>query len=674
MEGTTIKTWRYIIPANCYRATDWCGSECTSGGLTILAEAKMIRFHDPKKNETLKFSITPETIYKVEDSSRYFVFLGEGKATGFGFKSRNESKLFIDSIKDIIPQASLNIYMRRDKDKIKSILLKQLDDIKAQEEQLITEKSDNVDSTEGIEVRTTRASYAPLPEKPLSIKTESSSNENGITSSSSSSSSITVSSTVINNDNGTNSTVIQKDETNEKKDEQKDESDQQQQEEQQQQEQQQQQTNHRKHFNEDFTQEKWRKHKKHMFMLSIAGKPIYSRYGDEQQLSPFTATLSALLSFVVDAGDDTLRYFVAGEHQFVFYVHGPVALVCICATGEPRADLRRQMFCIYRQISMLLSAKTITRFLRNRPGGDLRSLMSGSDFSLLDYVVHSCNSQPGAIFDSYQPLPMKKETRALINEKIVSFIAPCKNTLFTALFVGHELIHLGCQPRLMLDPVDLQTIMNFVGSSKALRSSRTWTPLCLPMFDDSSFVSGYIRSITETVTLVVISQSRDEFYTINECADSIVSFLETTKKLDEVMAPPRIEMSSLGIHSIIHFAFVATGYRQVIVSPFSTQGHKDDHLVQKRVYRAYKTLRANMRTVSPDIVSLSGNELGPHSFVYKTIGGETFVVWNSKMFELYVAFSTIKSKSQAVNACNIIVSHIIKNEETLFITSNPVLK
>jgi hypothetical protein len=51
----------------------------------------------------------------------------------------------------------------------------------------------------------------------------------------------------------------------------------------------------------------WRKHKKHFFILSSAGKPIYSRYGDENQLSSFTGVIQAIISFYQD-NDDVIRY------------------------------------------------------------------------------------------------------------------------------------------------------------------------------------------------------------------------------------------------------------------------------------------------------------------------------------------------------------------------------
>jgi len=72
---------------------------------------------------------------------------------------------------------------------------------------------------------------------------------------------------------------------------------------------------------EDPSHPNWKRHHKHVFVVSSAGKPIYARYGDEQRMAPFMAAISAVVSFVDDSGD-TIRHFKAGRHQFVFLLKG----------------------------------------------------------------------------------------------------------------------------------------------------------------------------------------------------------------------------------------------------------------------------------------------------------------------------------------------------------------
>ena len=58
--------------------------------------------------------------------------------------------------------------------------------------------------------------------------------------------------------------------------------------------------------------EMWRSKKKHVFALSVAGKPIYSRYGHEDELVTIFGVMQAMVSFVKD-DDDSLRCLIAGK-------------------------------------------------------------------------------------------------------------------------------------------------------------------------------------------------------------------------------------------------------------------------------------------------------------------------------------------------------------------------
>jgi hypothetical protein len=64
----------------------------------------------------------------------------------------------------------------------------------------------------------------------------------------------------------------------------------------------------RKHQNQDIESQEWKDHKKHIFILSSSGKPIYSRYGDESQQSSLLGLVQAFLSaFLLDEKDE-LQY------------------------------------------------------------------------------------------------------------------------------------------------------------------------------------------------------------------------------------------------------------------------------------------------------------------------------------------------------------------------------
>ena len=72
------------------------------------------------------------------------------------------------------------------------------------------------------------------------------------------------------------------------------------------------------HRDEDVTADSWRQHRKHVFVLSEAGKPIYSRYGSEEALSSTMGVMMALVSFV-QSGDNIIRSVYSGESISVMF-------------------------------------------------------------------------------------------------------------------------------------------------------------------------------------------------------------------------------------------------------------------------------------------------------------------------------------------------------------------
>lgn len=64
---------------------------------------------------------------------------------------------------------------------------------------------------------------------------------------------------------------------------------------------------------EDVSGEAWRSHRKHVFVLSEAGKPIYTRYGTEEALSSTMGVMMALVSFV-EAEKNIIRSIHAGQN------------------------------------------------------------------------------------------------------------------------------------------------------------------------------------------------------------------------------------------------------------------------------------------------------------------------------------------------------------------------
>lgn len=103
----------------------------------------------------------------------------------------------------------------------------------------------------------------------------------------------------------------------------------------------------------------WYNQPKHLWLLSYAGKPIYSRHGDESLLSSKMGMLAGIIGVVNDT-KDSLQFFMAGPYKFVFLVRGPIYLVLGSRTLEPVLLLRAQLdyVCKLRCLATIFSAAT----------------------------------------------------------------------------------------------------------------------------------------------------------------------------------------------------------------------------------------------------------------------------------------------------------------------------
>lgn len=86
----------------------------------------------------------------------------------------------------------------------------------------------------------------------------------------------------------------------------------------------------------------WRGHKKHIFILSEAGKPIYSLHGSEDKLAILFGIIQALVSFVENT-QDVLTSIHARGIQFVFMIKSHLVFVAASRTNMSVAQLQLQL-------------------------------------------------------------------------------------------------------------------------------------------------------------------------------------------------------------------------------------------------------------------------------------------------------------------------------------------
>lgn len=444
----------------------------------------------------------------------------------------------------------------------------------------------------------------------------------------------------------------------------------------------------KRHVDEDDASMSWRKRKKHFFILSHSGKPIYSRYGDEHKLAGFSATLQAIISFV-ENGKDRIKLVRAGKHQVVFLIKGPIYLVCISCTEEPYESLRGQLELLYGQMILILT-KSINRCFEKNPKFDMTPLLGGTDV-VFSSLIHSFNWNPATFLHAYTCLPLAYATRQAAGA-VLQDVAD-SGVLFALLMCKCKVVSLVGAQKASLHPDDMLLLSNFVMSSESFRTSESFSPICLPRYNPTAFLYAYVHYFDADTYLMLLTTSSDAFYHLKDCRIRIEQVLLRSNVLSEVQRTmleggmrvedlpvdplPRSSMphrlsqqriltqspeifseSIVGIGGptgLWHFIYRSIYLDQYVSSDFSPPISSPQQ--QKRLYRAYQKLYCSMHDKG----------IGPHKTQFRRDENYVLLCWVTQDFELYAAFDPLADKAVAIKTCNRVCQWVKDVENEIFL-------
>lgn len=138
---------------------------------------------------------------------------------------------------------------------------------------------------------------------------------------------------------------------------------------------------------EDGEMDRFLAQKKQYFILSFAGKPIFSMHGSDDLISAHMGIIQALAAgfeqpseenFATETVPDQLRFFTAGTTTFAVSVEDPLILVAISKLGETEGQLRTQLDALHTQLLSALTKAQIVKVFKGRTNFDLRKLLGGN--------------------------------------------------------------------------------------------------------------------------------------------------------------------------------------------------------------------------------------------------------------------------------------------------------
>ncbi|KAJ1903096.1 Vacuolar fusion protein mon1 [Coemansia sp. IMI 209127] len=411
---------------------------------------------------------------------------------------------------------------------------------------------------------------------------------------------------------------------------------------------------------EDFQSPVWRARKRHFLVLSSAGKPIYSRYGDEAQMSTLMSATQAIISTFTDMSDP-IRTMAIGNYTVVFHTQGPLYLLAASDRGDPEDLLRNELSLLHSQVVSILTAAQLTKIFEQRSSFDLRQLLGGTQ-GIIDQFIDRLDTDFTFALGSLDTLWMRYRLRERIGKTLLRVRS--KGVLYAMVVADMKLVTLMRPRKHSLHPSDLHLLFSMV-TAKVFMSGEHWTPVCFPRFNDQGFLHVYVSYITPHAALVLVSADRDSFFTMNQCRQQICHDLasdDSLQRLEDAAAQRALRPSELGPHTGV---LLQLYYKhKTLVQHFGTRfAGSVDEPQRLRIINTYKRLRIHMAS--------KGAFGPPLRIVYYRTAADTVLAWQSSSFELFAAFTPAADVKTMIRLVNSVLDWIRNEEDHLFVINAP---
>ncbi|KAI9559059.1 Vacuolar fusion protein MON1-like protein A [Daphnia sinensis] len=406
----------------------------------------------------------------------------------------------------------------------------------------------------------------------------------------------------------------------------------------------------------------WKNQKKHFFVLSEAGKPIYTRHGNEEQLVTLFGVMQALVSFVED-GEDSMDVILAGDTKFVFLHKTPLILVAVSKMRDSVLQLLLQLEYIFNQISSVITRTHLEKIFEQRRNYDLRRLLAGSE-RLMDNLVNYMDNDFSVLLGAVKCLPMPASDRDAVTQTIHQQCNKIKNLVFTVLIGNNQLISLvRVNKKHLLHPSDVHLIINLVNSSETFKTAEGWTPICLPHFDPRSFLYVHASYLSEDcqACMLFFTTDRDSFFSLSDAKKNIVDRLRRHNNILESITLALNStcpvISQLGCANVRHFVYksrLSAQYTNANNGP--PYQHEQGQLYLMDLYRH---MHGRMHSASRPLKTMC------HTTEKEILFGLV-----TPSYELYMILEPMTTKPAIVNAANAVLKWTKREEETHFITTS----
>lgn len=322
---------------------------------------------------------------------------------------------------------------------------------------------------------------------------------------------------------------------------------------------------------------------KHFFVLSTAGKPIYSMNGSDDVILGYMGLITTIVSTFQDSMKTEIHHILQDGFKMVVMNKGPLLLVAISkvayelvpSTESGKCTIENQLTVLYNYLLAVLSKPVITKNFEKRMNYDLRRMLTPQDFHVLDVlsmkitygfltneddeyvldgnyyistllggsiqcgkITNTTRSKLNTILLSTKKLKVKRGESGeepVVLDKILSgdkdrYLA--SDLLFGFLCVNDKIVSHLRPKNHRLDNQDINTLLSIISSSFKSMSQETsadlWIPVCMPNFNSLGFLYMFVKSFdlpiksAQPITIILLSGNKNSFYDMKQTAEYII--------------------------------------------------------------------------------------------------------------------------------------------------------
>ncbi|KEG15669.1 putative vacuolar fusion protein MON1 B-like [Trypanosoma grayi] len=265
--------------------------------------------------------------------------------------------------------------------------------------------------------------------------------------------------------------------------------------------------------------------KKHVFILTSAGKPIFTRYGDEADFSDLFGIFQVLIAMAHQQCNDGapayqqaargLRRVTSGDLCMYFHVEGELYYVLATRTGESARSCLRQMRQMHLQLISLVP--NVCDILAHYPSYDMRRLISSADAGVLRQLIRRNSHEECYMFRCLAAAPLsvgrRRYLEGLLAHHFRTAFASDSNTsglneAATAAAAEHQLYsffffrgRVVCavgppDSDALLHVDDALLLLNFTSCLAHSQDGEIWAPFCLPKYNSTGYLWCYCTNMS----------------------------------------------------------------------------------------------------------------------------------------------------------------------------------